>query len=382
MFKTKRAEAGGAQPVLRDELSLLTVTSNPHIKHHDTARVLMADVLIALAPAYIWGIYIFGWRALTLGLISVAACVLFEALTQLVLKRPVTIGDLSAAVTGLLLAMNMPVSAPLWLPVVGAAFAVIVVKQLYGGIGRNIVNPAMAARVFLFISFPSFMARYVAPHSDLSPFQIVPDSIASATASATPDGVASATMDAVASATPLGALKSGVMPDQSVFTLLIGDHAGAIGEVSALLLIAGGLYLLVRRVISWRIPVAYIATVFILTMLFPKLTLVSDQVALAYALRHILSGGLMLGAIFMATDYVTSPVTPVGRIIYGIGCGAITVFIRYFGGYPEGVSFAILIMNLFVWYIDRYTKPKYFGWTKPAAPEKLKKPAEGGEAAK
>lgn len=377
MFKTKRAEPGGAQPVLRDELSLLTVTSNPHIKHHDTTRVLMADVLIALAPAFIWGIYIFGWRALTLGLISVAACVLFEALTQLVLKRPVTIGDLSAAVTGLLLAMNMPVSAPLWLPAVGAAFAIIVVKQLYGGIGRNIVNPALAARVFLFISFPSFMAKTAQPHENPSPFEIALD----VTASASPDGVASASVDAVASATPLTALKSGVMPDINLFTLLIGDHAGTIGEVSALLLIAGGLYLLVRRVISWRIPVAYIGTVFILTMLFPKLTLVSDQVALAYAVRHILSGGLMLGAIYMATDYVTSPVTPVGRLLYGVGCGAITVFIRYFGGYPEGVSFAILIMNLMVWYIDNAAKPKYFGWTKPAA-QKHKKPAEGGEAVK
>ncbi|NLY69654.1 MAG: RnfABCDGE type electron transport complex subunit D [Clostridiales bacterium] len=379
MFRKKRAEANAAQPLSRDEISLLTVSSAPHIKHPDTARVLMADVLIALTPAYIWGIYKLSWRALTLGIISVVACVLFEALTQKVLKRPVTIGDLSAAVTGVLLAMNLPVTAPLWIPVVGAAFAIIVAKQLYGGIGKNIVNPALAARIFLFISFPSYMANYAMPEEKPSPFKITLDAITSAS----PDAVGSATpVDGVASATPLKAFKSGLLPDESVLTLLIGDHGGSIGELSALLLVAGGIYLLVRRVISWRIPVAYIGTVFILTMLFPKLPLVSDQVALQYALRQILSGGLMLGAIYMATDYTTSPVTPRGRIIYGIGCGAITVFIRYFGGYPEGVSFAILIMNFLVWYIDKFTRPKHFGWTKPASQDKNKKLREGGEAVK
>ena len=226
MFRKKRAEANAAQPLSRDEISLLTVSSAPHIKHPDTARVLMADVLIALTPAYIWGIYKLSWRALTLGIISVVACVLFEALTQKVLKRPVTIGDLSAAVTGVLLAMNLPVTAPLWIPVVGAAFAIIVAKQLYGGIGKNIVNPALAARIFLFISFPSYMANSAMPEDKPSPFKITPEAITSAS----PDAVGSATpVDGVASATPLKAFKSGLLPDESVLTLLIGDLGGSIG---------------------------------------------------------------------------------------------------------------------------------------------------------
>jgi len=377
LLKKKRAEAATAQPLSRDEISLLTVSSAPHIKHPDNTRILMVDVLIALTPAYIWGIYVFGWRALTLGIISIVSCVLFEALVQWILKRPITVGDLSAAVTGFLLVMNLPVTVPLWIPVVGAAFAIIIVKQLYGGIGKNIVNPALAARVFLFISFPSYMGDYSAVMDKPSPFEITLDTVAAATpeASATP-------ADAVAAATPLHAFKNGVMPDEGLFTLLIGDHAGSIGELSALLLVAGGIYLLVRRVISWRIPVSFVGTVFILTMLFPKLPLVSDQVALQYALRQILSGGLMLGAIYMATDYTTSPVTQKGRIIYGICCGALTVFFRYFSGYPEGVSFAILIMNFLVWYIDKFARPKHFGWTKPVPPEKSGKLAEGGEAAK
>lgn len=380
MFRKNRAEEAPQQPIAREGYSLLTVSSAPHIKHSDNTRVLMADVLIALTPAYIWGIYKFGWRALTLGIIAMVACVLFEALTQFLLKRPITVGDLSAVVTGLLLVMNMPVTAPLWMPVVGAAFAIIIVKQLYGGIGKNVVNPALAARVFLFISFPSYMGDYSGIEDKPSPFKIVLDTISSASPV---DGVGSASpADAVAYATPLHELKKGIMPEQSIFTLLIGDHGGSIGEISALLLVAGGIYLLVRRVISWRIPVAYIGTVFLLTMLFPKLPLVSDQVALQYALKQILTGGVILGAIYMATDYTTSPVTPKGRLIYGVGCGAITVFIRYFGGYPEGASFAILIMNFFVWYIDKYSRPKYFGWTKPAGADTGKKLTEGGEAAK
>lgn len=365
MINTKRAAEAQAQPMPRDEIPLLTVSPSPHIKHPDNARTLMTDVLIALTPAYVWGIYIFGWRALTLGLISIIFCVLFEAGTQLALRRPVTISDLSAVVTGMLFAMNLPVSAPLWLPIIGAAFAIVIVKQLYGGIGKNVVNPALAARIFLFISFPAYMSNFTAPHTSLSPFKITLDSI-----------------DAVASATPLKALKSGVMPSESVFTLLIGNHAGTIGEVSALLLAAGGIYLLVRHVISWRIPIAYLGTVFLLAVIFPKVALASDLFALAFGIRELLTGGLMLGAIYMATDYTTSPITAKGRIIYGIGCGAITVFIRYYGGYAEGVSFAILIMNLLVWYIDKYSMPKPFGWTKPAKPDKKANPAEGGGTAK
>ncbi len=338
----------------------LTMSSPPHIKHPDNTRTLMLDVLIALTPAYVWGVYIFGLRALVLGVISVFSCVLFEAGAVFVLRRlnggnarewnpAPTILDLSAVVTGTLLAMNLPVSAPLWLPVIGSAFAIIVVKQLYGGIGKNIFNPALSAVVFLTLLFPAAMTNFTAPHTPISPLKITLSSA-----------------DIVAAAPPLAALKQGVFPAESMFTLLIGDHAGTIGEVSTLLLIAGGIYLLVRRVISWRIPVAFMGAVGLITIIFPKVALASDVIALSFAMRQLTCGGLALGAIFMATDYATSPVTPAGRLIYGVGCGIITVIIRYYGVYTDGVPFAILIMNIFVWYLDRYAKPKYFGWTKPS----------------
>lgn len=320
------------------EDQLLTVSPSPHMKHPDTVASVMGDVIIALLPALAWGVYIFGSRALTVTLISVMSCVLFEAVAQFILKRQITVLDLSAAVTGLLIAMNLSPAVPLWLPVAGAFFAIVVVKQLFGGIGKNIVNPALAARVFMF-AWPSEMGVYSEPKSALDALKINLES-----------------SDIVASATPLASLKHGNLPDVTIFDMIIGNTGGSIGEISAFLLAAGGIYLLVRKVITWHIPVAYIGTVAILTYLFPQ-----NEQALNFMLCEILSGGLMLGAIFMATDYVTSPVTEKGRLIFGVGCGLITVFIRYFGGYPEGVSFSILIMNLLVWYIDKLTKPVKFG---------------------
>lgn len=317
---------------------LLTVSPSPHIRTEDTTRSIMVDVCIALMPALIWSIFVFGFRALTLTLVSVVFAVLSEFAYQKLMRRQVTISDFSAVVTGILIAFNLPVAVPLWMPAIGAVFAIIVVKQLFGGIGKNFVNPALAARVFL-LAWPSHMSAFTAPGEKLSPFAI-----------------SVSTADTVASATPLASLKAGTIPSTSLFDMIIGYESGCIGEVSALLLTAGFVYLLYRKVITWHIPVAYIGTVLALTVLFSKNSLTYE-----FSLSELFSGGLFLGAIFMATDYTTSPVTVTGRVIYGIGCGLLTVFIRYFGGYPEGVSFSILIMNLLVWYLDRYTKPLKFG---------------------
>lgn len=321
--------------LLAEGTYLPIISPAPHLRTSETTRTVMLDVVIALLPAFLWGVYVFGLRALMIGIVSIASCVLFEALIQLILRRPVTIGDLSAVVTGLLLAMNLSSAVPIWMPIVGAFFAIVVVKQIFGGIGKNIVNPALAARVFLF-AWPNEMGTFPAFGTKLT-------TLSSA--------------DIVASATPLASLKAGELPDVKMIDLFLGNIGGCIGEVSSILLIAGGVYLLIRRVITWHIPVAYLGTVAALTLIFPQ----TSSASFDFMLCELLSGGLMLGAIFMATDYATSPVTPAGRLIFGVGCGLITVFIRYFGGYLEGVSFSILIMNLLVWYIDRWTMPVRFG---------------------
>lgn len=325
------------------------VSPSPHIKSSDSTRSIMTDVLIALLPAYAWGIYMSGLRSLAIGVISILCCVLFEAVSQKLFKRSVTVSDCSAAVTGLLLAMSLSAAVPLWMPVVGAFFAVVVVKQLFGGIGKNIVNPALAARVFLF-SWASEMTVFSAPGNRISSL-----------------AVTLGDADVVAGATPLASLNSGTLPPDTLGDMFIGNIGGCIGEISSLLLILGGVYLLVRRVITWHIPVAYLGTVAVLTYFFPQATN-----SFAFMLYELMSGGLILGAVFMATDYATSPLTSRGRIVYGIGCGVITVLIRYFGGYAEGVSFSILIMNLLVWYLDILGMPKRFG----AVKEKKKKKAD------
>ena len=323
--------------LLRPEL--LTVSPSPHIKAAERTGTIMFDVIIALLPAFIWGVYNFGIRALVIGLIGVASSVGFEALSRYLLRRPSTVGDLSAAVTGLLLAMNLPVTVPLWMPVVGSFFAIVVVKQLFGGIGKNFVNPALCARVFLFswagemTAFPKFGERV------------------------TSLAVTLAEGDIVAGATPLAALKNGELPEVGVVDMAMGNISGCIGETSALLLLIGLVYLLARKIINLRIPVAFIGTVAVLTFLFPQ----GGNDNLSWMAYQLLSGGLLLGAIFMATDYVTSPITKLGQVIFGIGCGVLTVVIRYFGGYPEGVSYAILIMNCCVVLLDRIGRPKKFG---------------------
>ena len=322
---------------------LLTVSPSPHARRGVMTSHLMRDVMIALVPATIWGVYMFGVRAALVVLVSVLSCVLFELLTEIVLKRTVTISDCSAALTGLLLGLNLSASVPFYVPVIGSAFAIIVVKQLFGGIGKNIMNPALAARVFLVLTWTGGMTSFPAAYDRA--------------------------FDAVSSATPLAALKAGTLPAQSLLDLFLGRQGGSIGEISVLMLLIGGVYLLVRRVITWHIPVAYIGTVAILSFLFPA----SGIDRLPYMVASLCSGGLVIGAFFMATDYVTSPVTKVGRLIYGLGCGLITVFIRRFGGYSEGVSFAILIMNALVWYLDMLTKPRVYGTER-----RKKKIKEGG----
>jgi electron transport complex protein RnfD len=252
------------------------------------------------------------------------------------LGRKVTVYDCSAAVTGLLLGLNLSPSVPLYVPIVGSAFAIILVKQLFGGIGKNIMNPALAARVFLMLAWTESMSAFPAANNYA--------------------------FDAVASATPMASLKAGVLPEgMTVLDLFLGKSGGCIGELSALMILIGGIYLICRRVIRWHIPVAMIGTVAILTFVFPLGGAVTLAERATFMAASLCGGGLMLGAVFMATDYVTSPVTNVGRLIYGAGCGALVVFIRYFGGYNEGVSFAILIMNALVWYLDMATQPRVFG---------------------
>ena len=312
---------------------LLTVSPSPHARRHVSTASVMIDVLIALVPATIWGIYMFGFRAALVVLLATVSAVFFEFLTQALRHKTVTIADCSAAVTGLLLGLNLSPAVPFYVPVVGSAFAIVVVKQIFGGIGKNIMNPALAARVFLMMAWAGEMSVFPAAYDRV--------------------GLG---VDAVASATPLVALKGGEI-GVSLMDLFLGRVGGSIGEISVLMLLIGGVYLLIRRVITWHIPVAFLGTVALLTFLFP----VGDASRLDFMVASLCSGGLMLGAFFMATDYVTSPVTSVGRLIYGVGCGALVVFLRYFSGYNEGVSFAILIMNAFVWYLDMATKPRVFG---------------------
>ena len=320
----------------------LTISSSPHVHSSTTTRTIMKDVLIALAPAMIGAIYFFGFRALTVTAVSVAACVFFEWLYCKLLKTHCKIYDLSACVTGVLLAFVCPVTIPYWTIILGAAFAILLVKMLFGGLGRNIVNPALAGRAFMF-SWPVLMSNWV--------------KVGFGNAA----GVLS-TADAVTAATPLANMHQGLMPEDSIMDIFMGNVGGCLGETSALLLLIGFIYLLYRKVITARIPLAYIGTVAVLTFLFP---MGNDRIA--WMAAQVFGGGLMLGAIFMATDYVTSPVTKLGQLVYGIGCGLLTVLIRYFGGYNEGVSYAILCMNCCVVLLDRIGRPVKFGAPKKEA---------------
>lgn len=300
----------------------------------------MSTVLLALAPPLAWACFVFGFRTLAVTLLTVAVCVISELIFNLVLRRPQTVNDLSAAVTGVLLAYNLPVTVPLWIPVAGGVFAIVIVKMLFGGLGKNFMNPALAARAFLFSSWPRHMTNWVQPFSKLPVLR----------------SLSQGEIDKITTATPLKELFSDNFDFSSLVNLFTGNISGCIGEISTVLLLIGGLFLLARRVITWQTPFAFLATVAVFALLFP-----GDNPPVQFMLAQLMSGSLMLGAFFMATDYSTSPISGRGKLIFGLGCGLITVLIRYLGGYPEGVSYSILIMNAFVWIIDRKMRPRRYG---------------------
>ena len=315
----------------------LIVSSSPHFNGGKTTQNIMLDVIIALVPAMIASVILFGFRAAVVILTCVASCVLSEYLSRRVMKRPQTVGDLSCVVTGILLALNLPVTINPFIAIFGGVVAIVVVKQMFGGIGQNFVNPALTARIILLTSFPSRMTHWVQPFDY------------------------AATADAVTSATPLGILKEGGGELPSYLDLFLGNTGGCLGETCALALLIGGIYLIARRVISPVIPVTYLATAAVFSALFGR-----DP------LFDLLSGGLMLGAFFMATDYTTSPLYFWGRVVFAIGCGALTMVIREFGSLPEGVSYSIILMNILTPLIERYIKPQAFGALRE------KKRAKGG----
>ena len=299
-----------------------------------TTSTIMLDVIVALMPALLMAVYFFGLRVLALTAVSVMSCVGFEYLYQKLTHQKITVRDLSACVTGVLIAMCLPSTAPYWAPLLGSFFAIVVVKQFYGGLGHNFMNPALAGRMLL-CTFPMLMTTWVDAKHRLPVF---------------------GTIDVVSTATPMAYLHNGELPNISMGELLIGNHGGSIGEVSSVMLIMGGIYLLLRQVIRARIPLTFIGTVAILTFLFPQ-----GNPPLEWMVAQILSGGLLLGAIFMATDCITSPITVRGQMIYGVCCGALTVLLRYYGAYPDGVGWAILTMNCSVWILDRVGMPRRFG---------------------
>lgn len=313
------------EPLALDKM--MTLSLAPHIKSNESTRRIMLDVIIAMTPAILGSVYFFGMKALMLILVSVVSAVAFEAGTQKFFKKDILIGDLSAVVTGILLAFNLPAGAPWWIAVFGAGFAIIIVKEFFGGIGSNFMNPALAGRAALVASWPSIMATYSNP-------------------------------DGITAATPLAVMKNGgtleALP--SLQRMLVGDIGGSIGETVTILLLIGGAYLLIRKVIEWKIPTFYIITT--------AIVLLALGVDISLIPHHILGGGLILGAFFMATDYSSSPITPVGKIIFAVGCGVLTALIRVKGGMPEGVSYSILIMNVASPIIEKFTKPKVFGGVK------------------
>ena len=303
----------------------LTVASSPHIRGDFKTSRLMLDVVIALLPALLAGTVVFGFRALALTAVSMIAAVAAEGLYALVTRQRSTVQDCSALVTGMLVALILPVTVPYWLVAVGSAFAIVVIKLMWGGLGQNVFNPALSARAFVMLLWPAYVTRYPG-------------------------------LDGVTAATPLHHMVMPALPEETVLDMFLGNCPGSIGEISALALLIGGAYLVYRKVITVRIPAAYLLTVAAVTFVFHK----TDN-ALSWMLYSLFSGGVMLGAIFMATEYGSSPVTPWGQVIFGIGCGILTVVFRYFGLFPEGVTYAILLMNGLVWFIDRITPPRRFG---------------------
>ena len=303
----------------------LTVSVSPHLHTGVTTQVIMRDVLIALLPAVVASVVFFGLRALLVEVLCVAVCILCEWAFEKICKRPVTVSDLSAAVTGLLLALNLPVGIPLWQAAFGSFVAIVLVKQMFGGIGYNFANPAITARIIMLVAFSGTMTTWVVPNL----------------------------VDAVSSSTPLAILKAGEGELPSLVEMFLGARGGSMGETSCLALLIGGIYLIARKVITWHTPVAFIGTVVVLSLLLGQ-----------NALYQMMAGGLFIGAFFMATDYTTSPPTPAGKLIFGVGCGLITTAIRVWGNYPEGVSFSILLMNVLNPYICKWTQPKPLGGAK------------------
>ncbi len=319
-------------------MNLLSVSSSPHIRTNDDTPIIMLDVIIALMPALIAAVYFFGYRAMVITIITIASSLAFEHLWAVAFKKPTTIYDLSAIVSGMLLAFNLPVTVPLWLPVVGSFFMIIIVKMCFGGLGKNLANPAITARVVLLLAFPTIMTAWTNIGTTLNLFS---------------------NPDIISSATPLALIKGGVSAGTtlpSYLNMFLGGVGGCIGETSVLALLIGAGYLFYRKIITWRIPLTFIASLGVFTYIFGGATPFMGNF-----MYHILAGGLMLGAFYMATDYSTSPVTPMGQIYYGIGCGVIASIIRLWGGYPEGVSFAILIMNVATPLIEKMTPPRRFG---------------------
>jgi len=323
----------------------IIISASPHVHSDRTSKKLMYDVLIALIPAFIVTLYVFGISALIMTSVAVISCILFEYLIQkYLLKTSVTVGDGSALITGILLAFNLPSSLPLWMVIIGSFVAIGIAKMSFGGLGYNIFNPALVGRVFLFISFPAQMSSWPVPVENNMTL-----------------------VDAISGETTLGIIKEGLMYGEtmsaltqqipSMTELLLGITSGSAGEMSALALILGGLYLLIRKVITWHIPVTILVTMAVFTGIF----WLANPEQYANPLIHILSGGAVLGAFYMATDLVTSPMTKKGMVIFAVGIAVITVVIRLFGAYPEGISFAILIMNAFVPLINSYFKPRRFG---------------------
>ena len=326
------------------DFSKVVITSSPHIKSKEDTKSIMLDVLLALIPSLAASTYVFGLRAILMTAVSIIACMVFEAIYDKIVGKENTVMDLSAAVTGVLLAFVCPVTLPYWMLIIGDGIAIIFAKCIFGGLGKNFINPALAGRAFLLASWPVAMTTWVAARSHV--------------------GLGS-TADLVSTATPMAILKGSAEGDlPSAMSVFLGVTGGSMGEVSAIALLIGGIYLLVRKVITIQIPASYILTVAVLAVIFPA----EGYGHLEYMLYAIFGGGLMLGAIFMATDYSTTPVSKKGQIVFGIGCGLLTTMIRFFGGYPEGVCYSILLMNTTVWLIDKYTRPTKFG-----APAKQKK---------
>ena len=323
----------------------LTVSASPHVRSAQTVSGIMLNVIIALIPALAASVWLFGPRVLLVCLVTIGTCMLSEYLSRKIMKRSNTLGDLSAVVTGLLLAFNLPVSIPLWQAAIGSVIAIVVVKQLFGGIGQNFVNPAITGRIILMVSFPTAMTTWIKPLSWLD------------------KGT-----EAVTTATPLTMMtKGGELSDglPSLVDMLIGIRGGSLGETCAVALIIGGVYLMIRKIISPAIPLSFIGTVAVIM-------LIAGKGSFTFVAYQLLSGGLMLGAFFMATDYTTSPINLKGRIIFGIGCGLLTCFIRRFGSYPEGVCYSILIMNCTTWLLVKYIRPTIYGAVKKEKKEAAK----------